>query len=152
MANFYSRNESLSLNSRRLSRIFNKQKGDFMKKMTKAILVGLILTIGLITAACPKRESIASIEANPSKYYNKEVGIAGTVRDSYGLNIPLTQIRGGVYKVDDGTGSIWVVTKDSVPSKGTRIGVKGKIQNGVNYNGKNYGLGMIEEDRRVQGK
>lgn len=123
-----------------------------MKKMTKTILIGLVLTLGLITAACPKRESIASIEANPSKYYNKEVGIAGTVRDSYGLNIPLTQIRGGVYKVDDGSGSIWVVTRDSVPSKGTKIGVKGKIQNGVNYNGKNYGLGMIEEDRRVQGK
>ena len=122
-----------------------------MKKMTKTILIGLVLALGLLTAACPKRESIANIEANPSKYLNKEVGIAGTVRDAYGVNIPLTNIRGGVYKVDDGTGSIWVVTQGSVPSKGTKIGVKGKIQNGVNYNGKNYGLGMIEDDRRVQG-
>lgn len=122
-----------------------------MRKMTKFILVGLMLSVGLLTAACPKRESIQSIEANPSKYYNKEVGIAGTVRDGYGLNVPLTQIRGGIYKVDDGTGSIWVVTQNSVPSKGTKIGVKGKIQNGVNFNGKNYGLAMIEDDRRVQG-
>ena len=121
-----------------------------MIKMTKAMVLGFVLLAGLMTMACPKRESIASIEANPSKFYNKEVGIAGTVRDSYGLNIPLTQIRGGVYKVDDGTGSIWVVTQSSVPSKGTKVGVKGKIQNGVNYNGKNYGLGMIEEDRRVK--
>lgn len=123
-----------------------------MKKITKAFALAMILTVGLLTLACPKRESIASIEANPSKYYNKEVGIAGTVRDSYGLNIPLTQVRGGIYKVDDGTGSIWVFTQNSVPSKGTKIGVKGKIQNGVNYNGKNYGLGMIEDDRRVQGR
>ena len=122
-----------------------------MKKMTKTILVGFILMIGLITAACPKRESIASIEANPSKYFNKEVGIAGTVRDSYGLNIPLTQIQGGVYKVDDGTGSIWVVTKQSVPAKGTKIGVKGKVQNGISFGGKNYGLGIYEKDRRYQG-
>ncbi len=121
-----------------------------MKKVTKAFTLGLILTISLLSAACPQRESIAGIEANPSKFYNKEVGIAGTVRDSYGLNIPLTQIRGGIYKVDDGTGSIWVVTQSSVPSKGAKIGVKGRIQNGVNYNGKNYGLGMIEEDRRIQ--
>ncbi|MDQ3712759.1 MAG: hypothetical protein M3388_11155 [Acidobacteriota bacterium] len=121
-----------------------------MKKITKAILLSLILCVGLLATACPKRESIASIEANPSKFYNKEVGIAGTVRDSYGLNIPLTQIRGGVYKVDDGTGSIWVATQNSVPSKGARIGVKGRIQNGVNFNGKNYGLGMIEEDRKVR--
>jgi len=121
-----------------------------MKKMTKALAFGLVLMIGLLTAACPQRESIASIEANPSKFYNKEVGIAGTVRDSYGLNIPLTQIRGGIYKVDDGTGSMWVVTQNSVPSKGARIGVKGRVQNGVNYNGKNYGLGMVEEDRKVK--
>lgn len=122
------------------------------QKWTKFILAGLVLSLGLLTAACPKRESIASIEANPSKYYNKEIGIAGTVRDAYGVNIPLTRISGGVYKVDDGTGSIWVLTQQSVPSKGTKIGVKGKIESGVNFNGRNYGLGMIEEDRRIQGK
>ncbi len=122
-----------------------------MRKMTKAILLSLVLCVGLLATACPERKSIGSIEANPSKFYNKEVGIAGTVRDSYGINVPLTQIRGGVYKVDDGTGSIWVLTQSSVPSKGTKVGVKGKIQNGVNYNGKNYGLGMIEEDRRFKG-
>lgn len=121
-----------------------------MKKMTKAAALGLVLAISFLSAACPQRESIAGIEANPSKFYNKEVGIAGTVRDSYGLNIPLTQIRGGIYKVDDGTGSMWVVTRNSVPSKGAKIGVKGRVQNGVNYNGKNYGLGMIEEDRRIR--
>ena len=122
-----------------------------MKKMTKAFTLGLILIIGLLAAACPKRESIANIEANPSKFSNKEVGIAGTVRDSYGVNIPFTQIRGGVYKVDDGTGSIWVYTENSVPAKGAKIGVKGKVQNGISYNGKNYGLGIIEKDRRFQG-
>ena len=121
-----------------------------MKKFTKAVLLGLVLGIGLLTAACPSRESIANIESNPSKFYNKEVGIAGTVRDSYGINIPLTQIRGGVYKVDDGSGSIWVVTQRDVPVKGVKIGVKGKVQNGVGWNGKNYGLGMIEEDRRIR--
>ena len=123
-----------------------------MKKLTKTILVGLVLMIGLATAACPKRESIASIEANPSKFYNKEVGIAGTVRNGYGLNIPFTPISGGMYKVDDGTGSIWVLTKMSVPSNGTKIGVKGKVQNGINFGGKNLGLGIIEEDRKFQGK
>lgn len=123
-----------------------------MKKATKAGLVSLVLMIGLLTLACPERTSIADIEANPSKFLNKSAAIAGTVKDSYGLNIPLTGIRGGIYKVDDGTGSMWIVTKNSVPTKGTQIGVKGKIQNGVNYNGKNYGLGMMEEDRRLKKK
>ncbi|MBA2621518.1 MAG: hypothetical protein H0U87_09995 [Acidobacteria bacterium] len=123
-----------------------------MKNAAKMFLFGLILVVGFLTAACPERTTIADIEANPSKYYNKQVAIAGTVRDSYGVSVPLTQIRGGIYKIDDGTGSIWVATDRSVPTKGTQIGVKGRIESGVNYNGKNYGLGMQEEDRRFRGK
>ncbi len=119
-----------------------------MKKITKLFWLGLILTVGLLGAACPQRVTIADIEANPSKYLNKEVAIAGTVNDSYGVSIPYTQIRGGIYKVSDGTGSIWIATQNSVPTKGVQVGVKGKIQSGLNYNGKNYGLGMTEEDRR----
>ena len=45
---------------------------------------------------------------------------------------------------------IWVITKRSVPSKDAQLGIKGKIQNGVNYNGKNYGLVLIEDDRRFK--
>lgn len=123
-----------------------------MKSMTKVFLLALVLTVGLLTAACPERTSIADIEANPSKYYNKEIAVAGTVRDSYGISVPLTQIRGGVYKIDDGTGTMWVATDNVVPNKGAQIGVKGRIQSGLNYNGKNYGLGMQERDRRFRGR
>ena len=121
-----------------------------MKRTTKALLLGLTAFIAVFAAACPQRISIADIEANPSKYQNKEVAIAGTVRDSYGISIPGTPIRGGAYKIDDGTGSIWIVTEDSVPSKGAQIGVKGIIGNGVSWKGKNYGLGMYEKDRRFK--
>ena len=123
-----------------------------MMKKTYVFLAGLILTVGLLTAACPERKSIADIESNPSKYQNKEVVVAGVVRDAYGINIPLTGIRGGIYKVDDGTGSIWVYTEKSVPSKGTEVGVRGKLQNGLNYNGKNYGIGIVEVERKFRGK
>ena len=121
-----------------------------MKQETKAILLGLVLTIGLFATACPQRTSIANIESNPSKYYDKEVAVAGTVENSYGLSIPIIGRGGGIYKVHDGSGSIWVVTQKSVPTKGAKVGVKGRIQNGLNYNGKNYGLGMIENDRRFR--
>ncbi|MGQ0542009.1 MAG: hypothetical protein ACT4O9_09195 [Blastocatellia bacterium] len=106
------------------------------------------MTTILFAAACPKRVSIADIEANPGKYNDKEIAVAGTVKDSYGVNIPGTPIRGGAYKIDDGTGSIWVFTEDIVPSKGALIGVKGRIGSGVNWKGRNYGLGMYEKDRR----
>lgn len=120
-----------------------------MTNGTRVILLSLAVFIAVIAAACPNRVSIADIEANPSKYLDKEIAIAGTVKDSYGVSIPGTPIRGGAYKIDDGTGSIWIVTEDSVPNKGAEIGVKGRIGNGVNWKGKNYGLGMYENDRRI---
>ena len=106
--------------------------------------------MAIFAAACPDRTKIGEIEANPSRYQNKEVVIAGTVKDSYGINIPGTPMRGGAYKIDDGTGSIWIVTESGVPTKGAQIGVKGIIGSGVNYHGKNYGLGVYEKDRRYQ--
>lgn len=109
-----------------------------------------MLVSGLFLAACPERTSIADIEANPSKYQNKEVAIAGTVRDSYGINIPGTPIRGGAYKIDDGTGSIWIVTEEGVPTKGTQVGVKGRVGSGINWHGRNYGLGLYEKDRKFR--
>ena len=121
-----------------------------MKNVNRAILVSLALAIGLFAAACPERRTIRDIEANPSRYYDKDVAIIGVVKDSYGISVPGTPIRGGAYKIDDGTGSIWVVTEDTVPTKGTEIGVTGTIGSGVNWKGKNYGLGMYEKDRRFK--
>ena len=122
-----------------------------MKRVTKVLTIGLVVIIGVFAAACPKRTSIGDIEANPSRYYDKEVAVAGTVQTSYGISIPLlSNGSGGIYKVSDGTGDIWVVTQRSVPSKGAQLGIKGKVQNGANYNGKNYGLVIIEDDRRFK--
>jgi hypothetical protein len=125
-------------------------KGDEMKKGTKAILLSLAVFAAVFAAACPERRTVGDIQANPSKYNNKEVVITGTVKDSYGVNVPGTPIRGGAYKIDDGTGSIWVITEEGVPSKGTEIGIRGIVANGANWNGKNYGLGIYEKDRKFR--
>jgi hypothetical protein len=121
-----------------------------MNYFPKLLLSGIVVVGSLFAIACPDRISIGDIEANPSRYQNKDVVIAGTVQDSYGVNIPGTGVRGGAYKIDDGTGSIWVVTEDAVPNKGAQIGVKGVIGNGVNWKGRNYGLGLYEKDRRFR--
>ena len=121
-----------------------------MNNLTRFSLLGLVLFAAVFAAACPKRVSIADIEANPSRYLDKEVAVAGTVQDSYGVSIPGTPIQGGAYKISDGTGSIWIFTQEAVPSKGTQIGVKGRIGSGVNWKGRNYGLGMYEQDRKIR--
>ncbi len=121
-----------------------------MKNGTKVILLMLAMFIAVFATACPERTSIAEIERNPSKYQNKEVAIAGTVKDSYGISIPGTPLRGGAYKIDDGTGSMWIVTEESVPTKGSQIGVKGLVGSGINWKGRNYGGGMYEKGRKFK--
>lgn len=121
-----------------------------MIKLRRNLLIAAIGISVLIVAGCPKRTSIGEIESNPSRYYDKSVAVAGEVKTSYGVSLPIFSESGGIYKVDDGTGTIWVMTKKSVPSKGAMLGVKGKIQNGVSYNGKNYGLVLIEDKRKFK--
>jgi hypothetical protein len=121
-----------------------------MKTRIIVFLIGLILSAGLVTVVSAGRKSIADIEANPSKYQNKTVTIVGVVRDADGVNIPIIGIRGGCYKVDDGTGSIWVCSDEGVPTKGAEVKVKGKVQTGATIKGKNYGLVIIEKDRKFQ--
>lgn len=110
-----------------------------------------IAAVALFATGCPERTSIADLERNPGKYQNKEVVVAGRVVDSYGLGIPGTKIGGGAYKIDDGTGTIWILATDgNVPQRGAEVGVKGTVGSGVNWKGRNYGLGIYEQDRRYK--
>lgn len=123
-----------------------------MKLAARSLLIAAVAALAVFAAACPEKRSIAEINANPARYRDKKVGIIGTVVDSYGLSIPGTRIAGGAYKIDDGTGSIWVITESAVPAKGTRIGIRGVVGSGVNYRGRTYGLGIYEKERRYKGR
>lgn len=120
-----------------------------MKMISRTTLLTFIAAAVLLAAGCPDRRKISDIQADPGRYQNKDVVVAGTVKDSYGLSIPGTGMGGGAYQIDDGTGSIWVLVADgAVPAKGSQVGVKGSVGSGINWKGRNYGLGIYEKDRR----
>lgn len=106
----------------------------------------LLVIIGgaLVLTACPSKTTVAKINQNPSRYQNQQVGLIGTVTDSYGL------LGNGIYELDDGTGRIWVMTTRGVPTKGTRVGASGRVHTGVSYGGRTYGTVVQEEDRRTK--
>jgi hypothetical protein len=112
----------------------------------KLVLSSLILVGVVLLTACPKQETISRINADPGRYRNKEVGIVGNVTDSYGV------IGNGAYEIDDGTGRIWVVTTRGVPSRGSKVGAKGKVYTGFSYGGRSFGTVLQEMDRSVKGK
>jgi hypothetical protein len=123
-----------------------------MKPVISTVLLAIAVSAGIFATGCPHRRSIAQIESNPGRYQEKEVVIVGVVKDSYGFSIPGTGIGGGAYKVDDGTGSIWVITDRNVPGRGSELGVRGVVRTGVNWKGRNYGLGIWENERKFRGR
>jgi len=114
---------------------------DFLRK---AFYLSIILAAALALTACPSQTNISKINANPAKYRNRDVGLVGTVTDSYGV------LGNGIYELDDGTGRIWVATTHGVPSKGTRVGVSGQVYTGIQYGGRTYGTGLKEEHRKTK--
>ena len=113
-----------------------------MMVLKKAAVFFVLIGATLLFTACPSQTNIRKINANPDHYFNKEVGIAGRVTDSYGA------LGVGAYEIDDGTGRIWVATKLGVPSRGSRVGAKGYVHNGFNFAGRNFGTVLEETDRR----
>jgi hypothetical protein len=114
-----------------------------IKRLGAAFL--LLGAVALMTA-CPSQTTISKINADPSRYRDKEVAIVGTVRDSYGV------LGNGAYEIDDGTGRIWVVTRRGVPSRGARVGAKGRVHTGFSFGGRNYGTVLEESDRATRNK
>ena len=117
-----------------------------MLVLKKAVVFFALIGGTLLLTACPSQTNIAKINADPDRYRGKEIGIAGTVTDSYGA------AGVGAYEIDDGTGKIWVATRRGVPSRGSRVGAKGYVHNGFSFAGRSYGTVMEETDRRTRGK
>jgi hypothetical protein len=98
------------------------------------------LTLGLVVSGCAlvaRRPSVAELKYNPGRYQDRTVSIDGVVTSSWGL--PLMPFR--LYKVDDGTGEVTVVAQNGrVPTKGSRVRVKGRVGEVATLGGQAVGL------------
>ncbi|MGH7554986.1 MAG: hypothetical protein ACREMQ_18455, partial [Longimicrobiales bacterium] len=88
---------------------------------------------------------IGQINADPSRYQNRNVRIEGTVMNSFGA------LGTGGYQVDDGTGKIIVLSGGrGVPSRGSRVSVSGNVMSGATVMGKPYGTSIRENNHKVK--
>ncbi len=115
-----------------------------MEFFGKAFFLSVILAGAVALTACPSQTTISKINQNPARYHDKEVALVGRVTDSYGV------LGNGIYELDDGTGRIWVMTTQGVPSKGARVGASGHVHTGVSFGGRTYGMVLQEEHRRTK--
>lgn len=85
---------------------------------------------------------IKTLLDDPGRYDNTVVRVGGKVTTSVGL------LGYGAYKLDDGTGTILVVSKHGVPREGSKVGVEGKFHSVFTFH-EESGAG-IEETARYE--
>ena len=108
------------------------------------------LAIGLmLLAACATgHPKIAELKYNPGRYQNRTVTVDGVVTSSWG--VPLVPFK--LYKVDDGTGEVTVVSQDGrAPTKGARVSVRGRVSEFATFGGQSLGLHLRQENLKFRG-
>ena len=95
------------------------------KTFVRSLAMGALLSIALL-AGCRNdlpTTSIKTLLDDPGQYDKKTVHVAGTVGSSVGI------MGYGAYTLEDGTGSITVVTKEGgAPREGVKVGVEGEFR------------------------
>lgn len=110
-----------------------------------AHLAAVLIAFAVVSSACAmslRSPHVADLHDNPGRYQNHSVSIDGVVTTSWGL--PLLPVR--LYKVDDGTGEVTVVSRGSrIPTRGARVRVRGRVNELGVLGGNSIGLHLEEE-------
>jgi hypothetical protein len=110
-----------------------------------ALLALSLLAFSFAAVGCnEKTVPIGDLAKNSAGYDGKTVQVAGTVKSAAGA------LGYGVYQVDDGTGTIMVVTKSGgAPAQGAKIGVRGVFHSAYTI-GTDVLAVIVESDRRTR--
>jgi DNA/RNA endonuclease YhcR with UshA esterase domain len=88
--------------------------------------------------------SIKTLMTDPSSYDGKTVQVEGNVTSNVGA------LGMGAYQVDDGTGTITVVTTSGgAPLEGAKVTLEGKFRSGFTLGDKSAAV-IMEESRKVR--
>ena len=114
-----------------------------MRQSRQVFRLSLLLW-GMLFTACSTHRPIGTITADPGRYQNQEVAVAGKVTESYGV------LGTGMYELDDGTGKIWIVTSRGVPLSGAHVDATGRLHTVFSLRGRSFGTVLEEADRRAR--
>jgi hypothetical protein len=119
--------------------------------MTRITRVFLVVLVAIAVASCAgilRNPDIADVQRNAGHYSDRTVTFDGTVTSSWG--VPLVPFK--MYKVDDGTGEITVLSRggNRTPVKGSHVKVKGVVRDVAVFNGMPLGLHLEERDLDIR--
>ena len=125
-----------------------------MANTTRTRHAGLFLLLGAVSLSALgcAGTTISRILAEPQRYTHRgDVGLHGDVVES------MSFLGHGAYKLDDGTGTIWVISNRGVPRRGARVKVHGRIRDVVDIGTiirlpDQIGSGLVMTDATVHGR
>ena len=123
---------------------------NFGTKLLAAVMAFLV--VGCASA------SINSVMADPGRYRDREVTVAGEVEESLGV------LGRGFFKLRDGQDALWVYTSQGLPRKGSRLNTRGRVRDLASIDqltsresvpevvrqAVGNGLVLVETDRKAQ--
>lgn len=102
------------------------------------------LALALSAAGCASATSIGDLMADPFQHDGEEVRIEGEVKEAVAVLGP------GIYRVEDGTGTLAIVSRErGAPRSGSRVVVKGTFRAAFTVAGRSLAV-LLEESREVK--
>ena len=90
----------------------------------KHLLFGMkvvAVVMALVVVGCAST-TINGVMADPGRYRDKEVTVAGEVEQSLGI------LGRGFFKLRDGQNALWVYTTRGLPRNGSRLNTRGRVR------------------------
>ena len=101
--------------------LFGRTSLFFLPALAACLLAALLL------AGCNEHtDKLGDISSNPSAYVNKDVTVAGEVTKVYELPLGIANVA--AYRITDGTGQVWVLSRAGAPREGDKVGLKGTVR------------------------
>ena len=105
------------------------------------------LLAALLMTACAGTVRIADLKDRPGHYEARTISVHGVVTNSWG--VPMAPLQ--FYNVNDGSGEVTVLARSGkVPAKGTRVKVRGRVEEVASLGSRSVGLHLEEHDRHVE--
>ena len=106
------------------------------------LAVAFAATIAAGCASLGGQRQIAEVQTNPGRFVDHDVTVEGVVTTSWG--IPMVPFK--VYRVSDGSGEMLVISDSNrVPSKNSRVRVRGQVQEFALIGGRSFGLHLKQK-------
>lgn len=115
-----------------------------------AIVSAAVFLLSGSVAGCKGRKTdvISRILADPTSFGARDVTVAGRVVEVFDPTRGLLGLS--AYRVDDGSGKIWVISRSGTPSRGQEVGLKGRVRTDFRLGTELFGAVLNEVERRTR--